>query len=181
MRNPWLDITDADYIGHMSSPAVNCTLARRVLEAAGVEREIGAIVNPLTSSEMHTIRPEFWSPAGGGGTGLESFPLRTGAAAETLTTTPRHHRATLAPMARGDKVLQRILHGGADANIDFSELCRLLRTLGFDERVRGSHHIFIRPGVEELLNLQQDGANAKAYQVRQVRAVILKYNLGFEA
>jgi hypothetical protein len=49
---------------------------------------------------------------------------------------------------------------------------------GFDKRVKGSHHLFRKPGVEERINLQRDGNNAKPYQVKQVRAVILKYKLG---
>jgi hypothetical protein len=53
----------------------------------------------------------------------------------------------------------------------------LLRRLEFDERVRGSHHIFTKTGVEEILNLQLKGRNAKSYQVKQVRAVIVKYRL----
>lgn len=81
-------------------------------------------------------------------------------------------------MSHSEKVLRRILQGGADANIDFEDLCALLRSLGFAERTRGSHHVFGRPGVEELLNLQQDGGKAKPYQVRQVRNVVLNYNLG---
>jgi hypothetical protein len=66
----------------------------------------------------------------------------------------------------------------SDANISFDELRRLLRRLGFEERIRGGHHIFRRPGIEERLNLQRDDGKAKVYQVRQVRAVILKYRLG---
>jgi hypothetical protein len=54
----------------------------------------------------------------------------------------------------------------------------LLRRLGFDERIRGSHHIFSREGVEEILNLQPKRGLGKAYQVKQVRNVILKYKLG---
>jgi hypothetical protein len=57
-------------------------------------------------------------------------------------------------------------------------LRQLLRRLGFDERIRGSHHIFTREGVEEILNLQPKGAKAKPYQVKQVRKVILDYKLG---
>jgi hypothetical protein len=83
-------------------------------------------------------------------------------------------------MASRDKVLDRVLRGTSDANIGFSDLCGLLRRLGFDERIRGSHHIFGREGVEEILNIQPKGANAKAYQVKQVRNVILKYRLGGE-
>jgi hypothetical protein len=58
------------------------------------------------------------------------------------------------------------------------ELCALLAALGFEVRVRGSHHVFRKPGVEERINLQKDGIHAKPYQVKQVRAVILKYGLG---
>ncbi len=52
--------------------------------------------------------------------------------------------------------------------------------LGFGERVRGSHHIFWKAGVEEILNLQPKGSKAKPYQVKQIRHVILKYRLGDE-
>ena len=44
-------------------------------------------------------------------------------------------------------------------------------------RVRGSHHIFRREGVRELINLQRDGSQAKPYQVRQVRQAILRNHL----
>lgn len=67
-------------------------------------------------------------------------------------------------MARRDKLLDRILRGTADANIPFNELCQLLRRLGFDERIRGSHHIFTKEGLENILNLQPKGAKAKPYQ-----------------
>ncbi len=80
-------------------------------------------------------------------------------------------------MARRDKTLDRILLGAYDANISFAALCELLRRLGFDERIRGSHHIFTQEGIEEILNLQAKGAKAKSYQVKQVRSVILKYKL----
>ncbi|HEX9867295.1 MAG TPA: type II toxin-antitoxin system HicA family toxin [Candidatus Tectomicrobia bacterium] len=81
-------------------------------------------------------------------------------------------------MATYDGLLRQILHGTSDANIAFDDLRRLLRHLGFDERIHGSHHIFRKPGIEEKLNLQRDDSKAKVYQVRQVRAVILKYRLG---
>jgi len=81
-------------------------------------------------------------------------------------------------MPQRDKLLDCILSGTADANISFAGLCQLLRRLGFDERIRGSHHIFTKDGIEEILNLQPKGANAKPYQVKQMRNVILKYKLG---
>jgi hypothetical protein len=77
-----------------------------------------------------------------------------------------------------DKVLERVLSRTSDANIRFDDLCHLLSSLGFEMRVRGGHHIFRKAGVEEKINLQREGSEAKPYQVRQVRAVILKYRLG---
>lgn len=78
------------------------------------------------------------------------------------------------------KVLDAVLRGSSDANIAFSDLRKLLLQLGFEERVRGSHHIFARSGIAEILNLQPKGSKAKPYQVKQVRNVILKYRLGEE-
>ncbi|MDX6383367.1 MAG: hypothetical protein QOK48_940 [Blastocatellia bacterium] len=83
-------------------------------------------------------------------------------------------------MSMYDKLLAQILRGSSDANIAFNDLRRLLTNMGFDERIRGSHHIFRRAGIIEKINLQRDGNRAKTYQVRQVRAVILKHNLGGE-
>jgi predicted RNA binding protein YcfA (HicA-like mRNA interferase family) len=83
-------------------------------------------------------------------------------------------------VARHEKTKRKILRGGSDANIGFADLRGLLLHLGFEERVRGSHHIFHKPEVEELINLQRAGAKAKPYQVRQVRAVLLRYDLGGE-
>jgi hypothetical protein len=81
-------------------------------------------------------------------------------------------------MGRPETVLTRVLSGTSDANVAFSDLLKLLQRLGFTERVRGSHHIFWKEGVEEILNLQPRGSKAKPYQVKQVRSVILKYKLG---
>ena len=83
-------------------------------------------------------------------------------------------------MGKYEELRLRILQGESDANIDFDDLCRMLRSLGFDERVRGSHHVFRKDGVRELINLQREGSKAKVYQVRQVRGVILRYGLGGE-
>ncbi|BCL36072.1 type II toxin-antitoxin system HicA family toxin [Nostoc sp. MS1] len=81
-------------------------------------------------------------------------------------------------MSQTDKLLSKILSGTSDKNITFEHLCQLLIKLGFDERIRGSHHIYTKEGIEEILNLQPKQGKAKAYQVKQVREVILKYELG---
>jgi len=83
-------------------------------------------------------------------------------------------------MSRYEKLLIRIISGTSDANINFDELCNLLKNLGFEERVRGSHHIFRKEGIVDKINLQEESSKAKPYQVKQVRSVIVKYKLGGE-
>ena len=68
-------------------------------------------------------------------------------------------------MSKPEKTLRKVLAGTADANIPFRKLCGLLRGLGFLERVHGSHHIFARRGVSEIINLQPRGGNAKRKDV----------------
>ena len=80
-------------------------------------------------------------------------------------------------MARAEKMLEQILRGTSDANISFASMRRLLSRLGFQERIRGDHHIFVKDGIEEILNLQPKGSKCKPYQVKQVRSVILRYRL----
>ncbi len=81
-------------------------------------------------------------------------------------------------MAKWAKLIRRILEGRSDANISFSELRNLLLHFGFAERMKGSRHIFHQDGIDEMINLQKDGGQAKSYQVKQVRELILRHNLG---
>lgn len=67
-------------------------------------------------------------------------------------------------------LLNRILRGHADTNIPFRA--------GLQKRVKGSHHIFTKTGVVEQINLQPYGGRVTAYQVKQVRQVLIRYNLG---
>ena len=83
-------------------------------------------------------------------------------------------------MATYRKLLERVLSGRSDANIRFDDLRNLLARLGFEERSRGSHHVFVKAEVEDMINLQREGHMAKPYQVRQVRAVVTKYGLDQE-
>lgn len=74
------------------------------------------------------------------------------------------------------KVLDKVLRGLSDKNIKFQDLSKLLNDFGFSKRTRGDHHIFFKEGVSEIITLQplKDG-KAKAYQVKQVRRIFLKY------
>ena len=83
-------------------------------------------------------------------------------------------------MAEHEKLYEHILVRRSDANVPFAGLCALLKKLGFEERIRGDHYIFTMGQAEEILNLQPKSGKAKPYQVKQVRGVILKYNLTLE-
>jgi hypothetical protein len=58
--------------------------------------------------------------------------------------------------------------------------CVICGTSGVHSAIRGSHHIFFREGIEEIINLQPKGQNAKPYQVKQVRNIVTKYKLSIE-
>lgn len=76
------------------------------------------------------------------------------------------------------KFLDRLLSGLSDKNIEFKDLERLLIDFGFKEKIKGSHHIFVKINVIEIINLQplKDG-KAKSYQVKQARNILLKHKL----
>lgn len=79
-----------------------------------------------------------------------------------------------------ESILVRVLRGSSDAGIRFDDLRAVLRRLGFAERIKGSHHVFNREGIDEILNLQARGSMAKPYQVKQVRRVLVQYKLAEE-
>ena len=77
-----------------------------------------------------------------------------------------------------NKILEIILTGLSDTNIRFNDLRKTVLKLGFNERIKGDHHIFTIRKAVEIINIQPDSdGKAKAYQVKQVRNLILKYKL----
>ncbi len=119
-----------------------------------------------------------WQVAHGGRTSRPALPMRSGlTSGRWLYPLVRPEPQETLTMNRNDRLRQGILSGRADANIRFDTLRLFLLRLGFVERVRVSHHVFRKEGVRERLNLQRDGSNAKPYQVRQVRQVILRHQL----
>lgn len=83
------------------------------------------------------------------------------------------------PKVGARKTLQKILGGSKD--IRFDEMKSLVEAFGFGlDRVSGSHHIFVHPRVEKLVNLQEVKGKAKPYQVRQFLKLVEEYNLKLE-
>ena len=84
-------------------------------------------------------------------------------------------------VTRFNKLLERLLSGDTDRAYAFDDLCTVLSGLGFSRRIRGSHHIFTRDGIRDILNLQpRRGGEAKPYQVRQVRELVVRHGLAIQ-
>ena len=81
-------------------------------------------------------------------------------------------------MSQYEKLLLSILSGTRDKKLLFSDLRVVLDRLGFQCRIKGDHFIYTKAGIEEIINIQPAGNMAKPYQVKQVRGIILKYQLG---
>ena len=63
-------------------------------------------------------------------------------------------------------------------NIKFTEMCSYAKMFGFEFKGgKGSHRIFTKKGVREILNFQNVKGRAKPYQVRQFINIIERYNL----
>lgn len=57
----------------------------------------------------------------------------------------------------------------------------MVEAFGFElQRTSGSHHIFARSDIRELINLQNVGGKAKPYQVRQFLRLVERYSLSLE-
>lgn len=81
-------------------------------------------------------------------------------------------------MSTYEKLLLKIFCGTQDNNITFSEIQKILDIFGFSCRIKGDHFIYTKDGIDEIINIQPKGNKAKAYQVKQVRNIIIKYKLG---
>lgn len=80
-------------------------------------------------------------------------------------------------MATLEKLIQSIMSGVQDNNIKFTDLQKILNIMEFQCRVKGDHFIYWKEGVDEIINIQPNGNKAKPYQVKQIRNIILKYQM----
>ena len=82
-------------------------------------------------------------------------------------------------MGKLDKLLLKILGGNSDNNINFNELESLLKKIGYIHiRTSGSHQFFYHPDYPETINIQPNGNKAKRYQVKQIREIFKKHQIG---
>ncbi len=84
-------------------------------------------------------------------------------------------------MSKAEKLAAKLLTGRSDKNFSFDDLCYVIERAGFEPRGgKGSHRIYAREGVVEIINVQpRDGGQAKPYQVKQVRELLVKYKIEF--
>ena len=66
-------------------------------------------------------------------------------------------------------------------NLRFADFLSLIEAFGFSlKHTKGSHYTFTRPGLPALVDVQERGGQAKAYQVEQFLKLVEKYNLKLE-
>jgi len=80
-------------------------------------------------------------------------------------------------MTRRRKLIEKARNN--PTGVRFREICLLAEHLGYTKRGgKGSHIVYEKEGVEEILTFQDRKGMAKPYQVKQLLAVIEKYWLG---
>ena len=76
------------------------------------------------------------------------------------------------------KVYESVMGGKSDNNIKYKDFQNLIIALGFEfSRQKGSHVMYYNERIKEKMNIQKDGSKAKDYQIKQLRDIIIKYNL----
>lgn len=83
-------------------------------------------------------------------------------------------------MSKWDRFRQKLLGGQADNNIDFGDLCHFVEhELGFIPHPEnsGSHRVYGKSDILEIIDLQPRGHEAKPYQVRQIRKIMVANGL----
>jgi predicted RNA binding protein YcfA (HicA-like mRNA interferase family) len=84
-------------------------------------------------------------------------------------------------MSKAEKLAAKILSGRSDQNFAFDDLCYVIERAGFQRRTgKGSHRIYYKDGIGEIINVQPRNGKAKPYQVKQVRELLLKYKINIE-
>jgi predicted RNA binding protein YcfA (HicA-like mRNA interferase family) len=78
-----------------------------------------------------------------------------------------------------DKLIDRFLAG---QKLSFAEFRAVLKAYGWRlERTRGSHHIYRHQAASRPLPIEPDGKDARAYQLKQARAMIERHGLDRKA
>ena len=75
-----------------------------------------------------------------------------------------------------EKLILRILSN--QSNVKFDDFLQILSYFGFEcDRISGSHHIFKKDGIDDLINIQNVKGEVKPYQIKQFISIIEKNGL----
>lgn len=79
-------------------------------------------------------------------------------------------------MSKTGKLFDKVKNNPQD--VRFDEICKLAEVFGFKYKGgKGSHKVYSRKGITEILNFQNVRDKAKPYQVRQFLKIIEEHNL----
>lgn len=74
------------------------------------------------------------------------------------------------------EILNKLINN--NKNIKYFYFCSIIESFGFVcKRQRGSHRIYSRIGISELINIQNVNGEVKPYQVKQFLYLVNKYNV----
>ncbi len=74
--------------------------------------------------------------------------------------------------------LLRRLEAGNWENVRYADFEKLVEGFGFMlKRSEGSHRIYVRPGVPQILDVQARHGEAKRYQLKDFLGVVERYGL----
>ena len=77
------------------------------------------------------------------------------------------------------KLLLRIINNYK--NVNFDDFVVIVEAFGFRFRqTNGSHHIYVHKLIKRRISIQNDGKNAKPYQIKQFFAIVDEYKLRME-
>lgn len=74
-------------------------------------------------------------------------------------------------MSKFDKLVNKVLHG---SNITFDEALNLLKNLGFELNVSGSHHVFSKENYERNVSIKRT-KELLPYQIKLLKQVLLDH------
>ncbi len=64
-------------------------------------------------------------------------------------------------MSSIEKLIEKIISGKSDSNLDFNDFRKFILQFEFKERIKGSHHIYTKSGIKEIINIQPLGKLSK--------------------
>jgi hypothetical protein len=79
-------------------------------------------------------------------------------------------------MSKIEKLFDKVRN--SPRNVRFDEICKLSEAFGFKYKgSKGSHTVYSKKGIPEIVNFQNVNGMAKPYQVRQFLRIVEEHSL----